>query len=105
MEHLFLLCPLAAQFWVLLGLTIPAFNNPADVVASFRRQLNVTFFMEIIILGCWGIWMTHNDFIFRQIDPSVQNCRAHFKKELALAVHRAKNSIVDILKEWIDNHL
>jgi len=77
----------------LLGLTIPAFNNPADVVASFRRQLNVTFFMEIIILGCWGIWMTHNDFIFRQIDPSVQT------------VHRAKNSIVDILKEWIDNHL
>jgi len=105
LEHLFLLCPLAAQFWVLLGLTIPAFNNPADVVASFRRQLNVTFFMEIIILGCWVIWMTHNDFIFRQIDPSVQNCRAHFKKELALAVHRAKNSIVDILKEWIDNHL
>ena len=54
-EHLFLLCPMAIQFWNSIGLIIPAFNNCTEVMMSFRRQLNLPFFMEIIILGCWGI--------------------------------------------------
>ena len=61
--------------------------------------------MEVIILGCWGIWMTRNDLIFQQLIPSVQSCRFTFKKESALALHRAKNSVVDMMKEWTDSHL
>ena len=58
--------------------------------------------MEVIILGCWGIWMTRNDLIFQQLIPSVQSCRFTFKKESALALHRAKNSVVDMMKEWTE---
>ena len=103
LEHIFLLCPMAVQFWSSLGLFIPAFNNHADVISSFRRQLDLPFFMEIIILGCWGIWMARNDFIFRNIQPSLQACQFAFKKEFVLALHRAKSSHFDLMKQWIDN--
>jgi hypothetical protein len=105
LDHLFLTCPLATQFWASLRLMVPAFHIHTEVIASFRRQLNTPFFMEVIILRCWGIWMTRNDLIFRKLIPSVQRCRDTFKKEIALALHRAKSSVVDMMKEWIDSHL
>ena len=105
LEHLFLTCPFATQFWASLGLLVPVFQEHVQVVSSFRRQLNIPFFMEIIILGCWGIWMSRNDFIFRQLTPSVQGGQGILKKELALATHRAKNSIKEQFQEWINNHL
>ena len=37
LHHLFLLCPLAIQFWASIGLTIPASDNYIDVIISFRR--------------------------------------------------------------------
>ena len=105
LEHLFLVCPFATQFSASLELTVPMFQDHIEVVASFRRQLNIPFFMEVIILGCWGIWMSRNDFIFRQLSPSVQRGRSILKKELALAMQRANNSIKEPLNEWINNHL
>ena len=105
LEHLFLTCPFATQFWASLGLLVPVFQEHVQVVSSFRRQLNIPFFMEIIILGCWGIWMSRNDFIFRQLTPSVQGGQGILKKELALATHRAKNSIKEQFQAWINNHL
>ena len=105
LQHLFLLCPLANQFWASIGLTVPAFDNYIDVIISFRRQLDIPFFMEVIILSCWGIWMTRNDLIFRNQHPSLQGCQNTFKKEFALALHRAKNSVVDLMNERIYRHL
>ena len=105
LEHLFLVCPFATQFSAFLELTVPMFQDHIEVVASFRRQLNIPFFMEVIILGCWGIWMSRNDFIFRQLSPSVQGGRSILKKELALAMHRAKSSVIDLMQIWIDNLL
>ena len=52
LEHLFLVCPFATQFWASLALTVPTFQDHTEVVASFRQQLNIPFFMEVIILGC-----------------------------------------------------
>ena len=82
LEHLFLLCPMAIQFWNSIGLIIPAFNTCTEVMMSFRRQ-----------------------FIFRNVQPTLQACQVTFRKEFALALHRAKNSHFDMMKEWIDIHL
>jgi len=105
LEHLFLLCPMAVQFWTSIGLLIPAFTNHNDVFISFKRQLNLPFFMEIIIRGCWSIWMVRNDFIFRNLRPSLQACHAIFKKEFVLALHRTKSTQIEAMKAWIDNNL
>jgi len=105
LQHLFLLCPFANQFWASIGVSIPAFDNHTYVSISFRQQLSIPFFMEVIILGFWSIWMSRNDFIFRGQHPSLQGCQHIFKKEFALALHRAKSSVIDLMKEWIDIHL
>jgi hypothetical protein len=34
------------------------------VMHSFKTQLQVSFFMDIIILMSWCIWMVCNDLIF-----------------------------------------
>jgi hypothetical protein len=64
LEHLFLNCPFAISCWNLLNLTVPS-GEPFDILLSFKVQLNLEFFMAIIIIMAWSIWMARNDFIFR----------------------------------------
>lgn len=109
LQHLFLNCPLSLNFRQTfcqsIGLHVPALLRSIDVIMSFRRQLSTPFFIEIIILGCWSIWMTRNDFIFKNLQPSLKACQLTFKKEFALAQLRVKSSLVDLMKEWINNIL
>lgn len=39
--------------------------------------------MEIIILLSWNIWTARNDWIFKNIDPLVENCKRNIVNELA----------------------
>jgi hypothetical protein len=70
--HLFLECPFAAQCWGWLGLHIDSEIDPFEILHSLRSQLGLPFSMEIIITMCWTIWKARNDWIFRQIPPSLQ---------------------------------
>jgi hypothetical protein len=56
LEHLFLMCSFALNCWNLIHLLIP-FGAPSDILLSYKDQLQVNFFMDIIILMCWTIWM------------------------------------------------
>jgi hypothetical protein len=64
--HLFLACPFAQACWSLINLT-PASADPGLVINSFKDQLNISFFMDIVIILSWSIWMARNDLIFRGI--------------------------------------
>jgi hypothetical protein len=86
-EHLFLLCPFDLECWNLIHLFIPP-GAPYDVLHSFKAQLQVNFFMDIIILMCWTIWMARNE------------C---FKSEFTLAVLRAKASRKQSMVTWIES--
>nr|TKW00119.1 hypothetical protein SEVIR_8G087800v2 [Setaria viridis] len=66
--HLLLGCPFAPECWIHIDL----FPNLSD-------EPSTSFFMEIIIIISWGIWMVRNDWIFKGITPSVQDCLFHFK--------------------------
>jgi hypothetical protein len=63
LEHLFLECSFAQTAWGLLNL------NPLgplfDTLESYKVQLGVNFFMDIIIMLSWCIWMERNDFILK----------------------------------------
>jgi hypothetical protein len=89
LEHVLLCCPFAISCWNLLHLAIPA-CEPFDVLQSFKTQLNVSFFMDVIIIMSWTIWMARNDLIFRGINPTLQAAQERFKKEFALVILRAK---------------
>jgi hypothetical protein len=55
LTHLMLHCPFASACWNWLNVQVlhhlDAFRN----LGSFKLQLQVPFFMEIIILMCWSI--------------------------------------------------
>jgi len=79
-------------------------------VASFIHQgvlvaNNMLFYMEIIILMSWSIWVSRNDHIFQGIQPSIPNCRAIFKKEFSLVIHRAKKKYFPLIEEWLEHQL
>ena len=55
-DHLFLNCPFAVQCWALINLDSSINLQPLQLLEFFRSRLQVSFFMEIIILLCWSIW-------------------------------------------------
>jgi len=57
--------------------------------------------MEIVILISWSIWITRNDFIFRNVQPTQQHAFFIFKKEFALVILRAKSPNI---VEQMDRH-
>lgn len=73
-----------------------------QVINWIKRKLGVPFFMEVNILMCWSLWKERNNWIFDNIDPSVDNCRRKFRAELAMPMHRAKQKHKSRLQEWID---
>lgn len=87
-EHLFWHAPLLESR--LLGLQIPASLNCHEVLTSFRQQLGMPFFMEIIILLSWAFWLDRND-MFNQVDPSLNDYRC-ILQEFALFEYHAKPS-------------
>jgi hypothetical protein len=59
-------------------------------IPSIKVHLRQPLFMEIIILICWSIWTTRNDFIFEGLTPSLYRTRRKLKDELHLLIHKAK---------------
>jgi hypothetical protein len=101
LDHLFLDCTFERICWSSLNLNIPL-GDPFDVLLSFRIQLNVSFFMDIIILMSWSIWMECNDLIFQGQQPNLQSVQAHFRKEFALVILRAKTSLKHPMSSWLE---
>lgn len=52
LTHLFLECPFAIQCWDWINLHINHQLDPFQIFQSFKTQLHVSFFMEIIIVMC-----------------------------------------------------
>jgi hypothetical protein len=57
--------------------------------------------MEIIILMAWSIWTTRNDWIFNNIDPSVENCKQKFISEFSLMMHKIRTDKAPPMLVWL----
>ena len=101
LAHLFLHWLFAQGCWSTIGLNVGQ-SDLFITLVNLRSQLNVPFFMEVIILMCWGIWMQRNDLIFKGIQPNQQNCRHHFIKEFALVTLRAKDRLMTPMSSWLE---
>ena len=101
LEHLFLHCPFAHNCWASINLFVGN-SNPFVTLEQFRDQLNVPFFMDVIIVMSWCIWMQRNDLIFRGILPSQAACLRHFKSEFALVILWAKARYKDQMSLWLE---
>jgi len=98
--HLLLECPFAIQCWNLVNIQIDQDLNPFQLLHSFREQLAVPFFMEIIILLSWTIWKLRNDFIYRGVNPTIQATNLNFKEEWRLLLLKAKKSYSPFIDQW-----
>jgi len=88
-----------------LGLVIQNPHDPFDTLASFKAQLHVPFFMEIIVTISWCIWTMRNDAIFRQRQPSTQQCKAVFEQEFAQVILQAKNHLAPFLQQYLEAYV
>jgi len=85
-----------------LGLQINPQVNIFQNLESFRRQLQVPFFTEIIILICWSIWQSRNGIIFNNKQPSIQDAKRTFKTKFVLLLLRAKRSYFPLIDLWLN---
>ena len=63
------------------------------------------FVVEILILGCWNIWIQRNNFVFRALPHSIQSWRYHLKNDLKLLRHKIKQKFTVRFSQWIDHNL
>lgn len=105
LSHLFLECPFAEQCWAIVNIQIDHSLSPFENIQSFKEQLQVPFFIEIIILMSWSIWKARNDLIFWQAAPIILMAKHNFLDEFQLLLLRAKKSYSPSIDLWIANLL
>jgi hypothetical protein len=101
--HLILRCNFAKACWASIGVSVATTTTVPHIFNRMRRQLQVSFFMEILILMAWSIWTTQNDWIFNEIDPSVQRCKEKFVSEFTLLLLRVKPSKIIEMEIWLNS--
>nr|TKW01980.1 hypothetical protein SEVIR_8G214200v2 [Setaria viridis] len=103
--HLLLECPFAQECWINISLFADLTEEPYNILNSFRIQLQVNFFMEVIVLMSWCIWMERNDWIFKGITPSVHSAMSRFKVVFTQVMLRVKEEWKQPMIEWLEHTL
>ena len=100
--HLFFHCPFAVSYWYSLNVLVPNSLDLEFLLQSFKSQLRVPFFVEVIVTMCWSIWSMRNDAIFNNLAPSLQRCKMVFRKEFALVILRGKAKFHPLVDQWLE---
>ena len=79
--------------------------NVLDELRIMVDHLPAQFTMEIVIMGCWNLWMQRNAKIFGNITPSVQSWRIQLRNDLQLILLRTKNKHRNAFEQWIEINL
>ena len=87
---LFLHYPFSKQCWERINLQTYDKLTSYENLEALRRQIRQTFFLEVIILMSSSIRTVRNMQIFYSQVASLNGCKAVFRKEFALLLHRAK---------------
>jgi hypothetical protein len=81
--HMFWGCTFAERCW---DFVCPNRDNPSSIweaLVDLKAKLGLPFFMEIIIIASWAIWISRNNLIFQQIQPSFQRWKEIYLLELS----------------------
>jgi hypothetical protein len=103
LQHMLFHCPFAMTCWYSLNIIVPNSESIEDILEGIRFQLNVPFFMEIIVTMSWAIWIMRNDIIFKHLAHSIRRCKEVFKFEFALVILRAKARFHPQIDQWIEH--
>jgi hypothetical protein len=101
--HLFWNCNFAKVCW---NYICPQRRRNGTIFQAFydiKKKLNVPFAMELIILAAWGIWISRNNKIFNNQEPSFESWKAIFLQEAKMLTYRMKKKHADSFKEWLQS--
>ena len=99
-QHLVWDCDFALDCWSSITTRQKGFNT-IEEMDNMIRNLPVGIAWEIVIMGCWNIWMIRNNLIFKNIASSSHTWRANLRQDLQLILHRIKSKHFDLLQAWI----
>lgn len=102
-SHLLLRCNFAKACWLSIGISVITTRSMVRIFKRIKESLQLTFFMEIIVLMTWCIWTTRNDWLFNDIPPSVQACKNKFLREFDLVILRSKSPLDQEMAAWLQN--
>ena len=103
--HLLWDCSFAMECWDTIYPYRHRGISTLDNLLLLREEIATPFAMEIIIMGCWHIWMIRNNKIFKHSRPNINTWRIQMHKDLKLLSHRIKEKHKEALMSWITEYL
>ena len=101
--HIFLRCNFAKACWASIAVVVITTRPLLSIFKQIKDKLQVPFFMEIIILMSQSIWVTRNNCIFKNLDPSVDGFKRAFIAEMFLLLHRVKREMTTHINTWLQS--
>ena len=79
-------------------------NDPCimDCLIDGNNRARLICFKEILLTGCWSIWIHRNNIIFDNKALSIPECMRHFRETFTIIMHRDKPSLKEGMQQWID---
>ena len=74
-----------------------------DLLIDGKQRNNFDCIKEVIITGCWSLWIHRNKIIFDTQNLDIHECYRIFKETFALVMHRAKPSLKEGMQQWLDS--
>ena len=103
--HLFLRCSYAKSCWNLISFSAPTTGRPDRAVFIIKQQLQVPFFMEVIILMTWSTCKCRNEWLFDNTHPTIEDCKSIFRNELLMVINRARAKFEHTIFQWLQQVL
>ena len=104
-QHLFWDCDFAFNCWQsILGTRCRGFTIFDEILLAIQT-LPTSIAMEIMIMGCWNIWIQRNGNIFKGKEATIQAWKSSLKADLLLLLHRVKSKFRDQFSSWIEHDL
>jgi hypothetical protein len=103
--HLFWDCQFAWTCWNLIIPNKHRGTSIYDEVLFTLSKIPKEIAMEVVIMGCWSIWMTKNDKIFRKAPSHYGSWKFYLKEGLEVSRIRAKQKKADLISTWIAQNL
>lgn len=98
--HLFWTCPMGMRCW---DYVCPQRNRNLSLHEAFscmKSKLNLSFFIDLLILASWSIWMIRNNKLFRNERPTFERWKAIYLLELNWLKYRIKAKYSHQFNTW-----
>ena len=100
-EHLIFRCDFSVQCWDKLCVRWSVSGNRLQLIHETKTRWVGPMFMEVLIVGAWGIWKERNNKCFRGIEASIGSWVDRFRSDFELLKHRSKPNLESFILNFV----